>query len=75
MLFFVMCEVAYFNPHASGATRDSTTFSMSSGRLQKKSMPVSSSSSLMETTYFVSLSFFKSLLLCSTQKPMALYPR
>ena len=50
---------------------DSTSRSMLSGRLQKKSMPVFSSSSLILIIY--GLSDVPLLFSCMNQKPMALY--
>ena len=54
MKFFPFCcaiasLICYFRFQSCGIMDDSTTFSMSSGRLQKKSMPVSSSNLSMLT--------------------------
>ena len=55
----------YLKPQSflrASASSFSTSFSISSGRLQKKSMPVLSSSVLMFTTYLPSLSPFSNAL-------------
>ena len=62
----------YFRSHKLLLTGTASTVrSMLSGRLQKKSMPVFSSNSLIETAYFANL--LSLLFSCLTQNPTALY--
>ena len=64
-LLFPPSGLAYLKPQSflrASASWFSTSFSISSGRLQKKSMPVLFSSVLMFTTYLPSLSPFSNAL-------------